>query len=103
MLEARGVFAGPLYGPLHVVVDMTRPGWSLARRPVLWTVGLVWISLLVFILALTVGLSHNSGELGPNVLIGRPNQFLIVAYSAWLMAAAWCGSVEQAKTVAEEG
>jgi hypothetical protein len=31
----------------------------------------------------------DDGTFGPDVLIGWPNRFMIVAYSAWLMVVAW--------------
>ena len=63
--------------------------WSPARRPLLWTVGLVWLSLLVFVLSLAVMLPQSNGEFGPDVLIGWPNRLFVVANSAWLMVVAW--------------
>ncbi len=62
--------------------------WSSARRSLLWTVGLVRISLLVFVLSLAV-MFPDDGTFGPDVLIGWPNRFMIVAYSVWLMVVAW--------------
>jgi hypothetical protein len=65
------------------------PAWPPARRSLLWTAVLVWIGLLVFVLSVAVLLPRGGGEFGPNVPIGLPNRFLIVAYSVWLMMVAW--------------
>lgn len=78
--------------------------WSPARHPVLWAVVLVWISLLVFILSVAVMLPQNGGQFGPEVLIGWPNRFLIVAYSVWLMVVAWQAiRVRRRRPSTEEG
>jgi hypothetical protein len=63
--------------------------WSPAQLVLLWTVGLVWISLLVFILFVAVMLPQSQSGFGPDVLIGWPNRIFEVANSAWLMAVAW--------------
>jgi hypothetical protein len=41
--------------------------------------------------AVFIGLSQSGsgGEFGPDVLAGWPNRFLVVAYCAWLITAAW--------------
>jgi hypothetical protein len=33
--------------------------------------------------------SQSGGKFGPDVLVGWPNKFEIVAHSVWLMVAAW--------------
>src|SRR5215217_1164428 len=63
--------------------------WSPARRSLLWTVGLNWISILVFVVSVALMLPRSNGEFGPDVLIGWPNRLFVVAMSAWLMAVAW--------------
>jgi hypothetical protein len=62
--------------------------WSSARRSLLWAAGLAWIGFLVFALSMVV-MFPDDGTFGPDVLIGWPNRFMIVAYSAWLMVVAW--------------
>ena len=62
--------------------------WSPARRSLLWAAGLSWIGFLVFALSMVV-MFPDDGTFGPDVLIGWPNRFMIVAYSAWLMVVAW--------------
>jgi hypothetical protein len=62
--------------------------WSSARRSLIWAAGLAWIGFLVFALSMIV-MFPDDGTFGPDVLIGWPNRFMIVAYSAWLMVVAW--------------
>jgi hypothetical protein len=65
------------------------PAWSSARRSLLWTVTLTWISLLVFALTVAVMLPQSQGGFGPDVLIGWPNRLNMVANSGWLVMVAW--------------
>ena len=62
--------------------------WSPARRSLLWTAGLIWISLLAFVVSMVVMLPRSGGEFGPDVLIGWPNRLFVAAMSAWLMVVA---------------
>ncbi len=62
--------------------------WFPARRSLLWAAGLAWIGFLVFALSMVV-MFPDDGTFGPDVLIGWPNRFMMVAYSAWLMVVAW--------------
>jgi len=74
---------------LIVGVSLSRkPIWSSTRRLLLWTANLPWISFVLMVTMLFIGLSRSGGEFGPDVLIGWPNRILIVAYSGWLMAVA---------------
>ena len=63
--------------------------WSSARRSLLWTANLTWISLVLMLATVFIGLSQSGGEFGPDVLVGWPNRFLVVTYCAWLITAAW--------------
>jgi len=63
--------------------------WSSARRSLLWSANLTWISVLLIVLTLAVMLPQAGGKFGPDVLIGWPNRLMIVAYCAWLMVVAW--------------
>ena len=62
--------------------------WTSARRSLLWSAGLAWIGFLVFTLSMVV-MFPDDGTFGPDVLIGWPNRFMMLAYSAWLMVVAW--------------
>lgn len=62
--------------------------WSSARRSLVWSAGLAWIGFLVFALSMAI-MFPDDGTFGPDVLIGWPNRFMIIAYSVWLMVVAW--------------
>jgi hypothetical protein len=62
--------------------------WSSARRSLVWSAGLAWIGFLVFALSMVI-MFPDDGTFGPDVLIGWPNRFMMLAYSAWLMVVAW--------------
>ena len=63
--------------------------WSSARRALGWSAGLAWVGFLVFAGAMAVLLPLHDGKLGPDVLIGWPNRFMMLAYSGWLLTVAW--------------
>jgi hypothetical protein len=63
--------------------------WSSARRSLLWATGLALIGFLVSFASLVFMLSQSGGKFGPDVLVGWPNRFEILAYSVWLMVVAW--------------
>ena len=62
--------------------------WSTARQSLLWAAGLAWIGFLVFALSMFV-MFPDDGTFGPDVLIGWPNRFMMLAYSTWLLVVAW--------------
>ncbi len=66
------------------------PNWSPVRRPLIWATVLAWVGAVVFTASMAVLLPQNGGQLGPDVLIGWQSRFVVVAYAAWLMTAAWC-------------
>jgi hypothetical protein len=63
--------------------------WSSARRSLIWTTNLTWISLLLMVSILAVMLPQAGGRFGPDVLIGWPNRLMLLAYGAWLMIVSW--------------
>lgn len=63
--------------------------WSGARRPLLWTVGLVWAGLSVFALSMAVVLPQSGGQTGPDVPIGWLNRLFLVTQCVWQMTVAW--------------
>ena len=65
------------------------PAWSSARRPLLWATGLALVAFLASFVSLGVMVSQSGGKFGPDVLVGWPNRFEILAYSVWLMTVAW--------------
>jgi hypothetical protein len=79
----------PIAAMLTSLSLVHNPAWSPARRSLLWTANLTWISLVLMFATVFIGLSQSGGEFGPHILAGWPNRFLIVAYCAWLITAAW--------------
>jgi hypothetical protein len=65
------------------------PAWSSARRPLLWATGLALVAFVVSFFSVGVMASQSGGKFGPDVLVGWPNRFEVVAYSVWLMVVAW--------------
>jgi uncharacterized protein DUF998 len=84
-----GIPTFPIAATLISLSLARNPAWSSARRSLLWTAGLTWISLLVFALTVAVMLPQSQGGFGPDVLIGWPNRLNMVANSGWLMVVAW--------------
>ena len=64
------------------------PAWSSAKRPLLWATGLALVAFVVSFVSLGVMVSQSGGKFGPDVLVGWPNRFEILAYSVWLMVVA---------------
>jgi hypothetical protein len=79
----------PIAAMLISVSLVRNPAWSAARRTLLWTANLTWISLVLMFATVFIGLSLSGGEFGPGVPAGWPNRLLVVAYCAWLIAVAW--------------
>ena len=76
-------------GALLVSWNLARnPRWSAARRSLLGTAGLALVASVVFIVVLAV-MVPSDGRYGPEVLVGWPGRFEILANSAWLMTVAW--------------
>ena len=65
------------------------PAWSSAKRSLLWATGLVLVAFVVSFFSLGVMVSQSGGKFGPDVLVGWPNRFEMLAYSVWLMTVAW--------------
>lgn len=78
----------PIAAPLISVSLVRNRAWSSARRALLWTAQLPWISLVLMTAAVFIGLSLNDGEFGPGVLAGWPNRLMVVSYCVWLITVA---------------
>lgn len=79
------------------------PGWAAARKALVWTANLTWISLILMAAAFAVLIltyTHAGGDMaagteitvlpeGVIALVGWANRFLLVSYCAWVMTAAW--------------
>lgn len=75
----------PIAAMLISISLVRDPAWVSARRSLLLTANLTWISLAVFFAAIFIGLSQTGGEFGPGVLMGWPNRLWVTAYCVWLM------------------
>lgn len=64
------------------------PNWSSVRKPLIWTTILAWVGFVVLTVSMVILLPQHGGQLGPDVLVGWQNRFMVVAYTAWLLAAA---------------
>lgn len=62
--------------------------WTSARRSLIWTAILTWVSLLLMNVAIFTGFSPTF-EANPGAWFGWANRFLIIAYNVWLMVLAW--------------
>jgi Protein of unknown function (DUF998) len=63
-----------------------------ALRRLRWATLLVWTGFLSFFLSIVVfNVLKNPGGtgLGPEILVGWPNRFMMLAYCAWLMMFSW--------------
>jgi len=70
-----------------ISLSLTRnKGRVASKRPYLWMLGLVWVSIVVFVATMAVMFK---GTFNPTVLIGWPNRLLMVAQCAWMMTVAW--------------
>lgn len=78
-----------LVAALLISISLLRdPRWTSRRRALLWAVILPWLSIVLMVAMMFIGLSQSGGKIGPQVLIGWPNRLVILAYCCWLMVAA---------------
>jgi uncharacterized membrane protein len=104
-------FIGVLSLPVAAMVISVGLGrtraWSAARRALLWTATLTWISLVLMFIGLFVMFvtyTHSGGRVpadgkslplgavlpyGTIPVVGYANRFLVIAYCAWVIVAAW--------------
>jgi len=97
---AIGVLTIPVAAPLISVALTRSQPWSAARKLLLWTSNLIWISLVLFIVTtviLAITYLHAGGQMtspvkqlppGVIALNGWPNRFFVVACSVWVVAVA---------------
>ncbi|MCC6457328.1 MAG: DUF998 domain-containing protein [Caldilineaceae bacterium] len=64
------------------------PAWATARQALRWTGALAVVGFLISFVSVMLMLPSD-GQFGPDVLVGWPNRLEIIAYSLWLMTAAW--------------
>jgi hypothetical protein len=89
-MHGLGFFLGiptvPIATTLLSISLARNPAWAWARRSLFWMTGLVWLSLAVFGLSI---LTLFKGTFGPDVPIGWQNRLVMLAYSGWVIVAAW--------------
>src|SRR5215203_1926897 len=64
------------------------PAWSSAKQALFLATRPALVAFVVSFVSLGVMVSQNDGKFGPEVLVGWPNRFEILAYSVWLMVVA---------------
>jgi len=64
--------------------------WSTVRRHLFWAELLVWLGLFGFFGSIMISnaINPSAGRVGPEVFLGWPNRFLVVAYHIWLIVIA---------------
>jgi hypothetical protein len=65
--------------------------WAAAKRPLLWTANLTWVSLNLMMAALIALMSRHRITPPGIEIIGWTNRFLVVAYCLWIATVAWQG------------
>jgi hypothetical protein len=77
--------------------------WSTARKALLWTANLTWVSVLLMaatFAVLIVTYTQAGGDMSPGTavtalppgviaLVGWANRFLIIVYCVWVLTVAW--------------
>lgn len=97
-----GIGSLPIAAMLISVSLGRTKAWSVAKKPLLWTANMTWISVLVLLatfIILIVTFTQTGGETpaeppttlpaGVIGLVGWANRLLIVVYCAWVMTVAW--------------
>ncbi len=81
-----GVLGLPIAAILiSTTLGRTQP-WSTAKKTLLWTAQLPWISVVLMAVAFAVFVGTHTGR---TALVGWANRLLIVAYCVWVMTVAW--------------
>jgi hypothetical membrane protein len=100
---AFGVLGLPIAAMLISVSLSRTQAWSVAKKALLWTANLTWMSVVLFAatFAILIVTYTQSGAIidpqakvivlppGVIALVGWANRLLIVVYCAWVMTVAW--------------
>jgi hypothetical membrane protein len=87
---------------LSVRLGRTQP-WAAAKKALLWTANLTWMSVVLFIVTfiiMIVTYTQAGGDMTPNkvakvlpygviAFVGWANRLLVLAYCAWVATVAW--------------
>lgn len=98
-----GILSFPVAAMLISVSLSRTRGWSNAKKALLWTANLTWISVVLLVASLAVMtiqfVQINGGQLpqqaptalptGVLGLVGWANRLLIVVHCAWVITVAW--------------
>ena len=83
-----GIPSLPIAAVLISVSLGRNPSWTSARRVLILTALLTWVSLILMNVAVFTGYSP-TWEANPGAWFGWANRFLIIVYNVWLMVVAW--------------
>jgi hypothetical membrane protein len=100
---AFGVLGLPIAAMLISVSLSRTQAWSVAKKALLWTANLTWMSVVLFAATfaiLIVTYTQSGAKIDPQAkvivlppgviaLVGWANRLLIVVYCAWVMTVAW--------------
>lgn len=99
---ALGILGLPIAAMLISVSLARAEPWSVARRPLLWTANLTWVSMvalaatLVLLMATFIQVSGSLPAQAPKALpagvvglVGLANRLLVGLYCAWVITVAW--------------
>jgi hypothetical protein len=98
-----GIGSLPVAAMLISVHLSRSQAWASAKKPLLWTANLTWISVLLLIVSFIImvvtfiqtGGDMNTTEVPTTLpagvigIVGWTNRFLIIAYCVWVMTVAW--------------
>ncbi len=93
-LHGMGAGAALMFIPLAALIiniNLIRKneGWKPAKRALALAAGLPLLGVVVFMIAQSVMLPNGGGNFGPDVKIGWPDRFGVLAYGAWQLIVAW--------------
>jgi hypothetical protein len=98
-----GILGLPIAAMLISVSLSHREGWSDARKVLLWSANLTWVSVVLLIgtfIIMILTYMQSGANIDPNSfvrtlphgvigLVGWANRFLVVVYCVWVILVAW--------------
>lgn len=88
LAAAIGIPTLPIAAILINISLLRNPAWTSSRRLLLWTANPPWISLVLMLATIFIGLSQGL-QFAIGLPVGWPNRLLVVAYCVWVIAVAW--------------
>lgn len=77
------------FAALFICISLAKnKNWASAKRSIIWVTVLALIGFLLAFGSLGAILSQSGGKFGPDVLVGWPNRFEVLAYCIWLLVVA---------------